>query len=498
MSDSSRGPGWWQASDGKWYAPEQHPGSAPQLPPPTPAVTPQPPAPPIVSATPFGAPGGATKKPWWRRWWAIAIAAVVGLAVVVGIFGADEQKAGAPADPTVASAIDGTIPQDGPAASDPTTWTEDDAGAGVGEADQPDTTVSPPTTAPSPESGSRANPFPIGRPVSITIDSFGDGDGSIWTLVVDGPGTDLTRAVAAENQFNDPPPDGSIFYGVPVTVTLDAAEKEPLSTLFNLEFEFFGPATLSIIDQGFDEGCGVTPDQFDPFTEVFIGGSLSGIICLTVTNDDLTGGVLLTTDSIEGDRIYFATSGDRADIDSDDEGGESGTSGTVDDPPRPDNSSDEPGSRANPFPIGRPVSITIDSFGDGDGSIWTLVVDGPGTDLTRAVAAENQFNDPPPDGSIFYGVPVTVTLDAAEKEPLSTLFNLEFEFFGPATLSIIDQGFDEGCGVTPDGFDPFTEVFVGGSLSGIICLTVTNDDLTGGVLLTTDSIEGDRIYFATS
>ena len=30
MSDSSQGPGWWQASDGKWYPPEQVPGNAPQ------------------------------------------------------------------------------------------------------------------------------------------------------------------------------------------------------------------------------------------------------------------------------------------------------------------------------------------------------------------------------------------------------------------------------------------------------------------------------------
>jgi Domain of unknown function (DUF4190) len=33
MSDTSEGPGWWQASDGKWYRPEQHPSYAP-LPPP--------------------------------------------------------------------------------------------------------------------------------------------------------------------------------------------------------------------------------------------------------------------------------------------------------------------------------------------------------------------------------------------------------------------------------------------------------------------------------
>ena len=28
MSDSRPGPGWWQASDDKWYAPEQHPDAA--------------------------------------------------------------------------------------------------------------------------------------------------------------------------------------------------------------------------------------------------------------------------------------------------------------------------------------------------------------------------------------------------------------------------------------------------------------------------------------
>ena len=31
MSDTSGGPGWWQASDGKWYPPQPYPG---QLPPP--------------------------------------------------------------------------------------------------------------------------------------------------------------------------------------------------------------------------------------------------------------------------------------------------------------------------------------------------------------------------------------------------------------------------------------------------------------------------------
>ncbi len=32
MSDASQGPGWWHASDGKWYPPEQQPGYAPPPP----------------------------------------------------------------------------------------------------------------------------------------------------------------------------------------------------------------------------------------------------------------------------------------------------------------------------------------------------------------------------------------------------------------------------------------------------------------------------------
>lgn len=38
MSDASGGPGWWQASDGKWYPPERHPGYQP---PPPQAIPPQ-------------------------------------------------------------------------------------------------------------------------------------------------------------------------------------------------------------------------------------------------------------------------------------------------------------------------------------------------------------------------------------------------------------------------------------------------------------------------
>jgi len=51
MSDVSQGPGWWQASDGKWYRPEQHPSYAPP-PPPPPPTAPPPPSPPPPTPPP--------------------------------------------------------------------------------------------------------------------------------------------------------------------------------------------------------------------------------------------------------------------------------------------------------------------------------------------------------------------------------------------------------------------------------------------------------------
>ena len=54
-ADSSQGPGWWQASDGKWYPPEQRPGAAPTSPTPPVAPASQPPAS-TPSAVPSASP----------------------------------------------------------------------------------------------------------------------------------------------------------------------------------------------------------------------------------------------------------------------------------------------------------------------------------------------------------------------------------------------------------------------------------------------------------
>src|SRR4051812_46007729 len=60
MSDVSQGEGWWQASDGKWYPPEQAPPGYAAPTAPLPVMSPIEPVPPTQ---PFGAPLGQPVPP---------------------------------------------------------------------------------------------------------------------------------------------------------------------------------------------------------------------------------------------------------------------------------------------------------------------------------------------------------------------------------------------------------------------------------------------------
>jgi len=57
-ADTPQGPGWWQASDGKWYPPQQASGSTPEPPPVPPSGPPTGPAGGSVGTAPSGDGGG--------------------------------------------------------------------------------------------------------------------------------------------------------------------------------------------------------------------------------------------------------------------------------------------------------------------------------------------------------------------------------------------------------------------------------------------------------
>lgn len=68
MSDTPQGEGWWQASDGKFYAPEQHPDYVPPAPPPPPPTA-APPAPQVVPPPPGAIPPAPSTPGSGRKIW---------------------------------------------------------------------------------------------------------------------------------------------------------------------------------------------------------------------------------------------------------------------------------------------------------------------------------------------------------------------------------------------------------------------------------------------
>lgn len=266
MSDTSQGEGWWLASDGKWYPPEQSTTPPPLQQTPGGSVT----APPAPAAPPNQPPPASSsdndgKPPIWKRRWFLITAAVIAVIVVISAIASD------PEDDTDASAGG-----ESPTADDST----DEDGEGVTDSTDSggDATLI---------GGTRDAPFAYGAAAAVQFDSFGDADGSIWNATIGAP-VDITAAVLAENQFNDAPADGVVFAGFTVELTLIEADKEPLSPGFNISWEILGGASSAVHDEGGFDGCGVTPDDFDDYSEVFAGGTLTGVVCVPIPTEDLT------------------------------------------------------------------------------------------------------------------------------------------------------------------------------------------------------------------
>ncbi|MEM9566537.1 MAG: hypothetical protein AAGA93_28210, partial [Actinomycetota bacterium] len=210
-------------------------------------------------------------------------------------------------------------------------------------------------------------------------------------------------------------------------------------------------------------------------------GGCAVVVGLAAGDDDndRNGDGQATTDVVEEDTSpatevgAVGSGGDPADTDVDSAVGD-GTDGT-------DGTDDEDlGSRDQPLPYDQPVEVTWRAFGDADGSRWTTVI-GPPRDITDDVMAANQFNDPPPDGVRFVGFDVSMTLLDADAEPLSTGFSFSWELLGGSTARVYDFSTIEtesfGCGVVPDAFDDFDEVFTGGTLAGTVCIPLPIADL---------------------
>ncbi|MEP4590921.1 hypothetical protein [Ilumatobacter sp.] len=425
---------------------------------------------------------------------------IVGIAAVAGGGGGDESDAEVSSEPDEPGTDEQEEASD-VTAPDAAVEDEDAPGATEAPAEENDPevvaeeSVDEPPVEESPDlaDGSRDRPFSFDSELALTWDSFGDADGSVWNTTVGTP-RDITAEVLAENEFNSPPPDGIIYLGFDVAMTLISADKEPLSPGFNFSWEVNGGSSASVYDSTTIEtesfGCGVVTDSFDDFSEALIGGTLAGSVCIPVPAADAADpGTQVVMSFIGSDRLSFGGGGlpnpAPAPVPS---AGDSGVG---------DGGSDS-GSIGLPFVFGSSHDVTFESFGDADQSVWNITVAAPRS-IDDVVSAENQFNEPPPDGTVFAGFDVSMTLVSATTEPLSPGFNFSWEILGGASAGVYDSfTLATGCGVTPSAFGDFDEVLIGGTLTGTVCIPIPVDDLTDpGSKVALNFLDGTRIAFGS-
>lgn len=141
------------------------------------------------------------------------------------------------------------------------------------------------------EVGTRSNPAEIGTTVLI-------GD---WEVTIQEVNTDATEEIQAENEFNEPPAEGSTFvmWGVEATyVGEDSGDPQ-----FDLSWAIVGSEGNS-----FDDRCGVIPDPLSEQGETFPDGTVSGNVCTAAEEAQLDGGTITVEAmmAMERNRVFFA------------------------------------------------------------------------------------------------------------------------------------------------------------------------------------------------
>ena len=113
MSDTSQGDGWWQASDGKWYGPDERPETNAMPPPPSQA------SPIEETATPAG-----PNRPWWKKKrFAIPLGFVIVTVIIAALSPAEDEGGNTTAESPATTTTESQEPADTTTTETPATTT---------------------------------------------------------------------------------------------------------------------------------------------------------------------------------------------------------------------------------------------------------------------------------------------------------------------------------------------------------------------------------------
>lgn len=440
MGETPSGPGGWQANNGPWQPPTNGP---PPLPPPL-----------VSTALPMFEPTPGPGKPWWRRWWVLVV--VVLLVVgVVGVLAGRNDDAGdsatresvvdAPEDPGRSASTTAKRPKSSSVPAGP-----------VGTGEGPAATEAPPTTA-SKSATTLASPALPGEVVQV----------GEWSLRVATVVPDAATDILAVNQFNDPPPVGKQFF----IATVEATYTGPTSSTFWMDITLKAVGASNVAyEGGLGSTCGVIPDSIRDAGEAFTGGTIRGNVCWSIDTADAASLVMIAepTFTFKKDaRRFLSMDPSATPVD------QSTSAGA----PAP--------RRFDGVPLGQEAQV--------DG--WKIKVVSVNPDAAQVVAAENQFNDPPPAGKQY----VITTLEATYTGDESSTFWFDVSLRVVGASAVAYEASAARCGVIPDDVTWIGEVFPGGTITGNICWVVDAGDVSTLTMLASESLLfGDESFVAFS
>lgn len=421
--------------------------------------------------------GGAPRSPsWWQRkallpvwaWIAVGVLAAAAV-VVVSQSGNDADEVSTDSanssesietseteESTVDTSSEETVADTAAADTEPSVLETSPSTETTPATEPPDS--SPPRAsevsgAPSGVTGTHASPVPVGQ-----VADLGQG----WRLQILDVIADGTAAVAAESSFNEPPPEGSAF--TLVTVALGYFGVEDPRSAFEITISAVGANNTELSSE-----CGVIPQELDGYSDMFAGAVVSGNLCFVTTPGDVPAL------QVYGEAGYFDVVTIFLDASAASAGAVpmAGLSG-------PQTGAAATAKRLAPLAIGSAADV-------GEG--WQVTVTGPATDITDAIVTENQFNEPPPDGFRFVGVPLSFAYSGTESTaPYVVALN---------AVAAGNRQLSTNCGVVPGELDQYSDVFAGGVVTGVLCWVVPADQIADLVLYGTATFDDGYAWFAT-
>lgn len=341
--------------------------------------------------------------------------------------------------------------------ADTTETTAGDSGTTTGAVDETPTTESESTTTTALLSTSESS---LGSPIEVgAVVQVGN-----WRLRVSRVTADATGQVMAENEFNESPGEGNQFFMASVEATYTGTD----SSTFWLDMTLKAVGESSVAYEPFDATCGVIPDDLNQAGETFPGGTVTGNVCWNIESSDATSLVMIAEQSFSFEETRAFLSLDPAANPLDETTVVEGT-----------------GSDLGPT-VAPGESATVGA--------WEITVIGVTPDATDQILADNQFNEPPPEGSQYFIAELEATYVGSD----SSTFWIDMSLGAVGESRVVYEPFGSSCGLVPNDINDAGETFPGGTITGNVCWTIRSSDAPSLAMIAEESFtfEETRVFFA--